>query len=74
VDSTSVIEGDANPEKAELPSVPVEEPESSPADELVEELAPRLDEIEESRLASRVMTGYHAALQERIEWETRLAE
>lgn len=71
-----IIEGgqEGNSKSEELPPLPVVEPESTEADELVEELAPRLSDDEERRLADRVMVGYHAALEDRIEWETRLAE
>src|SRR5437667_10784434 len=56
------------------PHEPVEEPEASPADELVEELAPRLTGDDEERLCNRIHANYDAALQDRIEWESRLTE
>ena len=69
-----IIEGTPDTTKDEKIELPVIEPESSPADELVEELAPRLSDEEEERLTNRILAGYHAALQDRVEWETRLAE
>src|SRR5437667_4093883 len=54
--------------------LPVEVPEKSPADELVEELAPRMSEEAERVLANRIEVDHNAALQDRLEWETRLAE
>src|SRR5689334_22020815 len=59
------------PEKLEIP---VEAPAPDEATELLRELTPRLSEEEEIELADRIDSDYHAGLQDRLEWESRLAE
>jgi hypothetical protein len=74
LDDAKIITGSPDDSREVKLDIPVAEPEASEADELLEELAPRLEDSEEERLANRVMVGYHAALQDRTDWESRLAE
>ena len=54
--------------------IPVEGPDNETARDLYEELTPRLSEETERELAGQSLSEYHACLQDRAEWESRLAE
>ena len=54
--------------------IPVPDPEVSPEQTLQRSITPRLDEDEERELADRIYADYIAGLEDRIEWESRLAE
>lgn len=56
------------------PPEPVEAPEPQPADELKKALYPVLDDREREDLATRILHDNNAAIEDRSEWETRLAE
>lgn len=64
------------PETPELRAQPepVEPPEADAASELQAELTPRLSEDSERDLADEIMTDHRAALLDRTEWESRLAD
>src|SRR3990167_642277 len=53
---------------------PVEAPPETEADELLDELIPRLDERDEEDLVRMIHSDYRAALLDRMDWETRLIE
>lgn len=60
-----------NIEKIEIP---VQGPDPDPSLALVRSLTPRLSAEDDEKLANQILTDYHAALQDRTEWESRLAE
>lgn len=61
------------PEQDKL-EIPVPEPEVSPEQTLQRSIVPRLDEEEERELAERICADFTGAIQDRSEWENRLAE
>ena len=54
--------------------IPIEAPPKTEADELLEELIPRLDTEDEENLVRTIHSDYLAALLDRQDWETRLVE
>lgn len=52
----------------------VEGPTPDPADQLIRDLTPRPNEERAEEIARQLETEYHADLQDRQEWETRLKE
>jgi hypothetical protein len=60
--------------KIEHALIPVETPDQDEATELQEELTPRLSDDKSRELASLIISEYHACIQDRSEWESRLAE
>jgi len=67
---TSELSGDPQDKHDE----PVAAPPDDPATKLQRKLTPRLDPDDEAALADRVLTDFNQAIQDRAEWETRLAE
>ena len=55
-------------------AIPVPDPEVSPESTLQRSITPRLDEDEERELAEIIYADFLAAVQDRSEWESRLAE
>jgi hypothetical protein len=54
--------------------IPVSDGGPDESQELYDELTPRLSEDDERDLSNQIMVEYHACLQDRSEWESRLAE
>jgi hypothetical protein len=54
--------------------IPIPEPDVPVESTLQRSITPRLDEDEERMLADRIYSDFLAAIQDRIEWEGRLAE
>ena len=52
----------------------VEAPELGPAQELIRELIPPLDEDDAKALCTQVLEDYHGAIVDRSEWESRMGE
>ncbi|HZI77029.1 MAG TPA: hypothetical protein VFD73_23935, partial [Gemmatimonadales bacterium] len=59
------------PDKTEIP---VAAPPPDPATKLQRQLTPRLSADLESELANRILTDFNQAIQDRSEWENRLAD
>src|SRR6185436_11607964 len=54
--------------------IPVPQAEIAPEQTLQRSIAPRLNEEEEQVLAERIHSDFLGAIQDRLEWESRLSE
>lgn len=61
-------------DEPEQDKIPVPEPEIGPESTLQRSIIPRLEEDEERDLAERIYSDFLAAIQDRSEWESRLAD
>jgi hypothetical protein len=61
-------------EEPTFPDIPVEAAEPDEATELLRDLTPRPSLDDEKSISFMVMSDYHSALQDRSEWESRLAD